>query len=76
MSRVANAEGASPTPLPEHVPPITTVSSAAPAREQQRERGRHDHEDPDAAPAGHDRHGRSPLLHAAHQPAAGLFLEA
>ena len=40
MSRIANAEGASPTPLPVHVPPITTVSSAAPAREQQRKRGR------------------------------------
>ena len=30
MSRIANAEGASPTPLPVQVPPITTVSNAAP----------------------------------------------
>ena len=40
------AEGASPTPLPEHVPPITTVSSAAPPGEHQRKHGRHDHEEP------------------------------
>ena len=46
MSRIANAEGASPTPLAEHVPPITTVSSAAPAREQQRETRPHDHDEP------------------------------
>ena len=64
------AEGASPTPLPEHVPPITTVSSAAPPASSNGNRGRHHHEDADAAPAGHDRHRRSPLLHVAHQPAA------
>ena len=43
-------------------------------REQQRKRGCYDHDGPDAAPTGHDRHGQSALLHAAHQPAAGLFL--
>ena len=75
MSRIANAEGASPTPLPVQVPPITTVSSAAPPASSSGNAGRHDHEHADAAPAGHDRHRGSPLLHVAHQPAAGPFLE-
>ena len=37
--------------------------------------GRNHHKHADAAPAGHNRHRRSPRLHAAHQPAASLCLK-
>ena len=75
MSRVASAEGASPTPLPgaraaEH----DRQQRGAPG-EHQRKRGCYDHQRPDAAPAGHDRHRRSPVLHVAHEPAADVLLK-